>query len=250
MADFSQKVKVSTHSIAFFNEDRAMLKIVYLEDAITISINFPSIVDGKVSYPQEMRHSVLLNQNNVSALYTMIMEHVFPAFEAGNNKDVGVFTNRNKTQMFEAVTKGGSFFVMIHDEIESRIPKNTYIFKFDKTQVITDYDIEAVSFHTEDLDAQFAVFCKVLESFTLLSNGITAHEYQYRQSYFIDQIKQLASAMNTKFNLGTGYQRSGSSNSYGNSGFDSVTSGSPVEVKEGTMNDIMGGIMGDELPFR
>ena len=52
MADYS-KPSISTHSLPFFNEERLMLKIVYLDDAITASICVPQIVDGKASYPKE-----------------------------------------------------------------------------------------------------------------------------------------------------------------------------------------------------
>lgn len=251
MADFSQRVKVSTQGIAFFNEEKAMLKIVYLEDAVTVSINYPLITDGKTTYPQEMRHSVLINQNNVAALVKLICEVIIPSYEKGENKDAGVFTNRARTQMFEVLEKGGTFFAVIHDEIENRIPKNTYIFKFDKTMTIQDYDTEALSFNSEELDAQFYVFCKVLESFMLLGNGVTAHEYQYRQSYFIDQVRRLITALDTRFNLGIGYKRtSDGTNNYGNSGFG--TPPETTQVHETSMDNLMNSIMpgsDDQLPF-
>lgn len=253
MADYTRP-SISTHSITFFNEDRIMLKVIYLDDAITVGIYLPQIVDGKASYPKEMRHQVLLNQQNVAALYDMIVKYVIPAFDRGENKDAGVFTTRNKNQMIEAYTQGGSFFVVIHDEIENRVPKNSYLFKFDKTMVIKDYDIAAVSFQTEEVDAQFTLFVKALEAFANLSNGITAHEYQYRQSYFIDQVKQTFNALNTKLGLGLNktYNNTGNNASYG--GFDSGNSyntnqpASPVQVHEGSMNDLFPG-MGDSLPF-
>ena len=254
MADYT-KPSVSTHSITLFNEDRTMLKIIYLDDALTVGIYLPQIVDGKASYPKEMRHQVLLNQQNVAALYDAIIAEIMPAFDRGENRDAGVFTNRNKSQMFEAYTQGGSFFVIIHDEIENRIPKNSYVFKFDKTPVIKEYDVNAVSFKIDEVDAQFTLFVKSLEAFANLSNGITAHEYQYRQSYFIDQVRKTFNALNTKFGLGlnTGYGNNGG-NAAAGGGFETGNSynngsaPSPVQVVQGSMNDLFPG-MGDELPF-
>lgn len=253
MADF-QKTTVSTNSLSFFNEEKVLLKLTYLEDALTISINYPEVTDGKAKYPQNLRHQALLNQNNVVALHRLTIEHVIPAFAEGRNKDVGVFANRNKTQMVETYTQGGSFFVVIHDEIENRIPKNSYVFKFDKTPVIQDYDIGAVSFKTEEVDAQFFLFIKALEAFENLSNGITAHEYRYRNSWFNDHVRKYLEALNLK--LGLGMQTYQPNNNYdAKSGFESGNSYNPnsaagavIQVHQGSMNDLFPGA-GDELPF-
>lgn len=245
MADYNQRIKVSTNSLSFFNEERQMLKLSFLEDSVVVSICNPEFANEKLSYPQQMRHSVLVNQNNASALYDIITRIIIPAYEAGNSKDAGIFTNRAKTQMLEVMVEGGSFFVVIHDEIENRIPKNSYTFKFDKTTIITDYDIKAVSFKTEEVDASFTVFAKAFEAFQNLSNGITAHEYQYRQSYYIEQIRKLITALDTKFNLGIAY-KNGNYNKP-NSGFNEGYS--PAEVRESTMDSIMGALT-DEIPFK
>ena len=205
----------------------------------------------KRSTENEKSRWKLLNQNNIAALHDAIVNELLPAYEKGQNKDVGVFTNRNKTQMFEAMVIGGEFFVCIHDEIENRIPKNTYMFKFDKTDIVEDYDPKAVSCKITQVDAQFTLFVKCLEAFENLGNGITAHEYQVRQSYFVDQIRQYLNALNTKLNLGISrpsYNNSSNSNSGGfDSGNYSSSNPNPVAVREGSMNDLFGN--GDELPF-
>lgn len=252
MAGNYQKPSISTNSVAFFNEERVMLKVVYFDDAMTVSIFLPQIVDGKATYPKEMRHSVLVNQANVTAWHSLIMDEILPAYERGENKDAGVFTNRHKSQMVEVMVMGGDFYVVIHDGIENRIPKNTYTFKFEKTTVIKNYDVAAVSFETEDLDAEFSLFVKALEAFENLSNGITAHEYQYRQSYFINNLMKYLYAMNDK--LGLGVYRPDYSSGNISGGFDNgsnSTIGNQVEVHQGSMNDLFQGMGGgDELPFQ
>lgn len=250
MAGNYQKPSISTNSVTFFNDERAMLKVVYFDDAMTVSIFLPQIVDGKATYPKEMRHQVLINQANVSALHSLIMEEILPAYERGENKDAGVFTNRHKSQMLEAMVMGGNFYVVIHDGIENRVPKNTYMFKFEKTTIIKNYDVAAVSFETEDIDAEFTLFVKALEAFENLSNGLTAHEYQYRQSYFINNLMKYLYAMNDKLGLGV-YRPDYSSNAGSGGGFDAgagSTIGNQVEVHQGSMNDLFPG-MGDSLPF-
>ena len=258
MAEF-QKTQISTNSLSFFNDDRVLLKMTYLEDAITVGIYFPQVVDGKATYPKEMRHQVLLNQKNVAAMNELIIHHILPAYNLGESKDVGVFTNRNSTQMFEIMVQGGNIIAIIHDEIENRVPKHTYMFKFDKTRVIMDYNVEALSFKTEEVDAQFFLFMKALSSFVELSNGITAHEYRYRNMYFNDQVRKHLDALNTKLGLGIQGYSSNAGTGNGNfraSGFESgnsynpmETMGSPVEVHQGTMNDLFPG-SGDDVPFR
>lgn len=253
MADF-QKITISTNSLSIFNEERVLLKLTYLEDALTIAIYLPQVVDGKATYPKEMRHQALLNKENVVALNRLTVEQVIPAFTEGRNKDVGVFTNRNKTQMVETYTQGGSFFVVIHDEIVNRIPTNSYLFKFDKTPVIQDYDIGAVSFKTDEVDADFYLFLKTLDAFENLCNGITAHEYRYRNAYFNDLVKKYLDALNLK--LGLGIQTYQPNNNFDSkSGFESGNSynpnggaGAAIQVHQGSMNDLFPGV-GDELPF-
>lgn len=253
MADF-QKVSISTNSLSFFNEDRVLLKLTYLEDAITVSFMFPQIVDGKAKYPKELRHQCLVSQNNIVSFHERIMSEVIPAFDKGQEKHVGIFTNRNKTQILEAYTQGGFFFVVLHDEIENRIPKTSYVFKFDKTQVVEDYDINAVSFNIVEVDAQFTLFLKAFEAFTNFSNGITTHEYRYRNSWFNDNIKKHLDAMNLK--LGLGIPTYTPNHSDASSGFDSGNSynpqdngaGAAVQVYQGSMNDLFPGA--GELPFR
>lgn len=251
MADVNQRIKVSTNSLSIFNEDRQMLKLQFIEESMVVTICNPEFANEKLTYPQQMRHSVMVTQSNAAAFYDIITRIILPAYESGNRKDAGIFTNRNKTQMLEVMVEGGTFFAIIHDEIENRVPKNTYTFKFDKTMVITDYDIQAVSFKTEEIDASFTIFCKAFEAFQDLCSGVTAHQYQLRHNYYIEQIRKLITALDNKFNLGIAYKNGNyvrPNNT--NGGFTSNNeSYSPVEVHESTMDSIMGQLS-DELPFK
>jgi len=252
MADY-QKISVSTQGLTFFNEDRIILKLTYLDDAMTVTMMFPQIVDGKATYPKELRQQVLISAQNISALQQLVIDAILPAYEKGSTKDVGVFTTRAKDQMFEVFTQGGTMFVMIHDKIENRVPQNTYMFKFDKTMIVTDYDIAAVSCNTSEIDAQFTLFVKALESFVDLCSGVTAHQYQHKQSWHLENIKKHLNALNNKLGLGIEYPNK---NTNYNSGFESGNSYNTTQgnsdvtnVTHGTMNDLFPG-MGDELPFK
>lgn len=261
MADF-QKVEVSTNSLSFFNNERVLLKLTFLGDALTVGIWFPEVVDGKATYPKALRHQVILTKENVESLTRDAMKDFIPKLEDPESVKgigTGVFTNRNSTQVMTIWAEGGIIQLQIADEIENRIPKNVYMYKFEKTRVIKNYNISAVSFEIEEIDAQFFLFFKTLLSFTDLCSGITAHEYRLRNQYFNDSVRKHLEALNLKFGLGIqGYNpnsNGGGSSSFGGSNFESGNSyntmenmGSPVAVTQGSMNDLFPGA-GPELPF-
>ena len=230
MADYSNQPSVNTYSLSFFNDDKIMMKIIFFNDSLTVNICIPTVEGGKTTYPKDNRHSVVLKPRDVVAIHQLIMDEVLPAYSQGKAKDVGVFTNRDKTQMFEAVTTGGELYVVIHDKIANRVPAVSYMFKFNKVDIVKNYNIEAVSCDIEQIDAEFALFVKILESFADMCSGITAHEEHMRYSYFMDTVKSYLNAFNTKFNLGLGKGYSSSANSGFDQDFNTPVGNNPVEV--------------------
>ena len=181
--------KITTNGMTLFDENGVMLRLDFLDDALSVQIGFPDIVDGKRKYPTEKRQSLIVTNDRVSALYDIVINKVLPAIEAGKDYDGGIFTSKRKDGVFEVAVQSGEPYLMYHKDIDAdRKPKATYIFKFDKTSIIEKYNVESTEFEQCEVHAKFTLFVKLLEGFVLLSNNITTHSYRHANKYTTDKI--------------------------------------------------------------
>lgn len=159
--------KITTNGGTFWDREGTMLKLSYLDDSFSIQLSTPSIGEnGKRSYPEKNRHNLLMTADRAAALYNeVILKQLLPAFEQGENLSKGVFLNKAKTAILEIKVKDGEWFLLYHRDIdEDRKPKESYGFRFEKTDVIEDYKAETGEFAgQQSIDGMFYIFCAYLD---------------------------------------------------------------------------------------
>lgn len=239
MADYSNNSnqyqnRVSTSGITLFDENGIMLKLGYLDDALSLLIGEPVTADnGKRSYPQEKRHPFLITADRATALYERIlMKKVIPAVENKEDYNGGIFLNKRKDAIFEFVIQNGDVYLVYHTGIgEDRKPSNSYVFKCSNTTLIQGYKPDgSTDFSQESVNGVFFLVCKYFEMGAYEVIGGVSHSVrkglQYINSSIFNHLKGIAAK------LGVTINRPDYGNSNTSSGFMNIPDGA-----------------GDELPF-
>jgi len=231
--------KITTNGLTFFDEGGTMLRLSFLDESLSVQFGFPEVTDGKRKYPTAKRESLIITNDRVAALYQLICSKVLPAIEKGENYDGGVFTSKRKDAIFAIIVQDGEPHLAYYKDIDAdRKPKSTHVFTFTRTAIIEHYDPAGSSFEQNEIHAQFTLFIKMLEGFTLLTNNITTHSYRHANKYTTDKIFLYLSELAKKMGvtIDTGYSSYGaSSGGYSN---EQLPFGNDTETSMPSINEV------------
>lgn len=159
--------RVTTSGMTLFDENGTMLRMAYLDESLSLVIGEPVLADnGKKSYPQEKRHPFIITLDRAASLLTNIIEtKVYAALENGTNYNGGIFLNRRKDAIFEIRVQDGDVYLVYYKDIqEDRTPKDTFVFKCNKTCLIENYAPDGSSADQTEVEGFFYLFCKYLQA--------------------------------------------------------------------------------------
>jgi len=228
--------QVTTSGIPLFDDKGTWLKLGYLDDSLSLMICEPTIADnGKRTYPQESRKPFIITIERAEALHNEIIPKVLSSLEAGEDYDGGIFLNKRKDAIFEIRVQQGDIYAVYYKDIgEDRRAKETIVFKFQRTSIIENYNPDGTSFEQNNVEGQFAVFCKYIEAGAFDLHNSSVHSFRkgnyYTTGKIFDYLKGIAAKLGVTVDSGKTYTPN--NNNRSNSGFMNVPDNA-----------------GDELPF-
>lgn len=226
--------KISTAGITLFDENSVMLRLSYLGETLSISICMPKDNgNGKNSYPEEMRHPFLVTADRAAALYEdVVLKEMLPAVESKQNFCKGIFLNRMKTAIMELRIQDGEIYLVYCKDInENRVSESSYVFHFQKTDLISDYDPSGSYGEQSTSEGSFFLFCKYLESSIYEIPNASAHAVRRGNDFTTRNIFNNLKAIAAKLGVtpepvnGYGYHRNTEP-----SGFMNIPDGSDDEL--------------------
>ena len=227
--------RVNTTGITLFDNESMMLRLGYLGETLSLMIAIPTVGDnGKKSYPETNRHSVLITPDRATALYReIILNGIIPALEAKQDFTGGIFLNRKKDTILQLRIQDGELYLVLCTNInQDRISENSYVFHFQKTEMIYGYDPSGSFTSQETTEGVFFVFCKWLDEGITALLATAGHGMrkgnEYSQTQIFNYLKGIAAKLGVTIE---GYRRN-YQNHVPNSGF--------MQIQEGA---------GEELPF-
>lgn len=238
MADYNNtnnnyQNRITTSGMTLFDENSTMLRLSYLDDSFSLIIGECQIADnGKRKYPQELRHPFIITMDRAIALNDHVIPKAINALTNNENYNGGVLLNRRKDALFEIRVENGDVYLVYHKEIDENCnPKNSFVFKCQKTDLIESYHVGSMDFVKSSVEGYFAIFCKYIEAGIFDMTGSSAHAFrkgnQYTTNHIFDYLKGIASKLGITIENQHNYN-----NNQSNSGFMNV----PPETD-------------DELPF-
>lgn len=227
--------RVSTVGLTIFDNESMMMRLSYLGDALSIMIAEPENNNGKNSYPEKNRHSTLITSERAAALYDeIILKGVIPALEKGEDYSMGIFLNQKKTSILQIRVQDKEIYLVLCLNInEERVSENSYVFHFQKTDVISDYNPNG-SFESQDkVEGYFYLFVKWLENGVGAITGAAGHSMRKANSYttnsFFNYAKSIAAKLGVTPPNNNNY-RSNNGGGSDTSGFMNIPEGSPDEM--------------------
>lgn len=222
----NNQFNVTTSLVSMFDENSYQLRLSGLESGLSIAIWVPQInPEGKMSYPQEGRISMMLNMDTVGSLDWLIKNRIVPDWEAGKDFCYGVPANRAMTNTIDILGQGGEIYIRFSREIdEDRKAKNVYQFKFTNTTIIKGYNPQTGDFEVDKIPAQFMMFTEVIAAYTAVaySAGHGARvATKFTISSFYNYLQAIAAKVGAVVN--TGYRNNNNQN-YQNSNTNSYGS--------------------------
>lgn len=198
-----QQNRVTTSGCTLFDENSIMLRLGFLDDGFTILFGDPKQDGMNKTYPLEKRHSLILRPERATALLeNIIVDKVLPAMENGTSYNGGVFLNRRKDSILEVRVQDGEVYLAFHKGIdENRVPKESYVFHFQKTQIIENYNPDGSAFEQFDVHGCFMLFCKFLESGVYDINNSSAHSMRKANYYTTNKIFRYLEGLATKLGV-------------------------------------------------
>lgn len=217
--------RVTTSGMTLFDENGTMLRMGYLDESLSLVIGEPVLADnGKKSYPQEKRHPFIITLDRAAALFHDIIEKkVYGALEEGYNYNGGIFLNRRKDAIFEIRVQDGEIYLILYKEIqEDRTPKETFVFKCNKTTIVENYNPDGSSADQTDVEGFFYLFCKYLEAGIFDLQNASTHSFRKANnattSAIFNHLKQIAAKLGvTVENTRSNYQPATSNSGFMNS---------------------------------
>lgn len=206
MADNKYNNSITTSLITLFDSSSVQLRISGLENGISIAFWMPSRdpVTGKLTYPKESRYSTIITTDRVATLDRMISELLIPEFEAGRDKSVAVFTNRQKSMIFEIRVINGEFFASLYTDVDpmTLIPKNGFRFKFEKTTAACDYNSESGNMNITEYDGNFYIFTELLHNIIAIGNNkVSGHSVRQANSFTTSSLFEYIRAIAAKMGV-------------------------------------------------
>lgn len=225
--------RINTVGITVFDNESMMMRLGYLGDALSIMIAEPENNNGKNSYPDKNRHSSLITAERAAAFYNeIVLKGVLPALEKGEDYSMGIFLNQKKTSILELRVQDKEIYLVLCLNInEERVSENSYVFHFQKTDIIEGYDPSGKFDSQGKVEGCFYLFVKWLEFGISAITGASGHSMRKANSYttnsFFNYAKSIAAKLGvTPERPNNGYHRNHSDNS----GFMNIPDGSPDEM--------------------
>lgn len=207
---------VSSSLVSMFDGNNNQLRLAGYDAAMQIGIWVPAISpEGKMTFPQENRHSLVLSHEVVATLDHIIKNQVLPAIENDRSFKKGVPANRAGTAIVEIIVQDGHVILQMNTNLDAnKVAKETFQYEFAKDPVITGYNPTTGEFEVEMVDAQFALFCNTISMYTTVSTY--GHGSKYQMDFSMSRMYQMLQAIATKLGvaINTGYS-SGHSNNAG-----------------------------------
>lgn len=196
--------RVSTVGLTLFDEQGMMLRCSYLGDTLNITLAEPMKTDaGKNSYPDKARHSILLTTDRVATLYQeIISKELVEAMNKGEDFREGVFLNKRKESILQIRYENNELYLVLCTDIdEKRISKNSYVFHFNKTDVIYDYDPTGTFTSQGTKNGMFFVFTEYLRAGLEALTGAGGHAVRKVDSWTRTQIFNYLKGMSAKLGV-------------------------------------------------
>jgi len=209
MADSNNFVKINTNTNSLFlnGKDDLLLKVSLYDESISLSLMYPQVDgNGRNKYPKEKRINIVLTSDRVAALSEIINNSFSPALAAGKDYNGGVFTNKDKTSIFEIACVNGKCELRYHSGIEaSRTPAVTHIFRFVDVTVVEGYDAKTGECTFADVQSGMFLFIKLIDAFTYAVSNAMAHSDRHANAYSNERIMsyliQIATALGVNPNM-------------------------------------------------
>lgn len=206
---------VTTSLISMFDENSYQLRLSGLESGLSMAIWIPQVnPEGKMSYPQEGRISMMLSMDTVGSLDWIIKNRVVPDWEAGKDFCYGVPCNRAMTNTIDIIGQNGEIYLRFSREIdENRHAKNTYQFKFTNTTVLIGYNPQTGNFDVDKIPAQFTMFTEVIAAYTAVAYT-AGHGSRVANKFTVNSFYNYLQAIAAKLGavVNTGYRNNNSQN--------------------------------------
>lgn len=251
MDNRNNQFSVTTSLISMFDENGYQLRLAGLESGLSIAIWMPQVnPDGRMTYPQEMRFTTIMNVETVNSLNWLIRNRVVPDWQAGKDFKYGVSCNRSMTNVIDIIGVDGVIYLRMSRDIDdNRQAKNIYQFKFVDTNVLINYDPQTGNFDTEKIPAQFTMFTEVIAAYTAVAYS-AGHGSRVANKFTISSMYNYLQAICAKLGVvvNTGYRRNptqfeGSGNSANDPNHNSTpqTNGYNGQMKEvASINELLG----------
>ena len=220
-----QRATITTSLMSMWdaNNNGVQLRVSALDNGLSISFWIPFIgPDGRRSYPREQRINTILTQKNCVAMEKLIVEILLPAYAAGKDCRVSVFTNNARSTVFELEVRGGEFFANLHQgcDATTHVPQSSLSFKFESVLANESFDQATGEFKVVPIQADFYLFSKVLQGYNYLSSGtISGHGVRYSDHSYhaqlMDTLKSIANAVHAQLPVPT-YNRTGLASGFNN----------------------------------
>ncbi|MCM1213946.1 MAG: hypothetical protein NC548_05410 [Lachnospiraceae bacterium] len=210
MADNNQQFQVTTSLISMFDVNSTQLRLSGMDSGLSVAIWEPEIdPSGKLSFPANKRHSIILNAETVQALSLTIKNNILPKWEAGENFKCGIPTNRNCSNVIDFLGKDGKIYFRMHKNVNAdRIPERTLLFEFSDTTIMTNYNPQTGEYDAETIPTQFAFFCEVINAYNMVGQ-VAGHSGRVAMKFTIGSFYSYLQAIAGKLGavVQTGYQR-------------------------------------------
>jgi len=232
-----QANRINTTGITLFDNESMMLRMSYLGETLSMMIATPFVGDnGKKSYPDSNRHSILLTADRAAVLYNeVILKGVLPAVEAKQDFVAGVFLNRKKESILQLRVQDGEIYLVLLTNInQDRVAENSYVFHFQKTEMIYGYDASGSFDSQEEAEGVFFLFCKWLDEGLASLTSAAGHSMRkandYSQSQIFNYLKGIAAKLGVTIENGYRRQSNGYNNQAPNPGFMQIPEGAGEEI--------------------
>lgn len=214
---------VSTNIVSMFDDQSVQLRIGGLDNAMSVAFWLPVQGDnGRNTYPQDHRISVVLTPERVAALDHVLQEQVLPALEEGRQISRSVFTSRSCTNMLQISMEDDGIYLYLHKDInEDRIAKDSYRFHFEDFMILTSYKPKTGDYDVDKCLATFYLFTQTIHAFVQDAGGVSAHGARVGTRYSTDRIFSYLTAIAQAVNavIQTNNYGNGGGRGYTNPGF-------------------------------
>lgn len=185
------RFSVTSSLVSMFDENSNQLRIAGYDTGLQIGIWVPSVSpEGKMTFPQENRHTIILSQEAVATLDCLLKNEVIEKVASHQPFKKGIPANRSATNMLDLiVTDTGDVYLRMNRDLNAdKVAKETWLYKFAKDAITTNYNPQTGEFDVEMIDAQFALFCNTISAYTGMSQvaGHGAHNvlnYEMNRMY-------------------------------------------------------------------